>query len=251
MPRIRTVWRKRSGRWFDSAHLRRYEVCMGGVYLMLPSIDHMKPGDHYCGMYRSDEDWRAIIVDFIRGGIERNEKVMYLVNVTSIDQLKATLASAEIDVETLTDKGQLVIVTAKEAYLKDGQFDPDRMIALLADETDKALAEGYTALRATGEMTWALAGEPGSEKLVEYESRVNELFAQKKCYGLCQYDRRRFDSEMLLDLLHVHPNVLFGKEGFDNSKMYYVPPQAFFDRDRQSATLDTWIKNLALTGARV
>lgn len=218
---------------------------------MLPSIDRMKPGDHYCGMYRTDEDWRAIIVDFIRSGMARNEKIVYLVNVTTVDQLKTTLKTAGIDVDGLLDKGQLVILTAKEAYLKDGQFDPDRMIALLEEETDKAIAEGYTALRATGEMTWALAGEPGSERLVEYESRVNELFARKPCYGLCQYDRRRFDSEMLLDLLHVHPNVLFGKDGFDNRQMYYVPPQAFFDRDRQSATLDTWLQNLSQRGSTV
>jgi hypothetical protein len=136
-------------------------------------------------------------------------------------------------------------MTAKEAYLRDGQFDPDSMIQLLSDETDKALAEGYAALRATGEMTWALAGEPGSERLVEYEARVNELFARKPCYGLCQYDRRRFDADMLLDILHVHPKVLFGKEGLDNSQMYFVPPTAFMDRDRNSAMLDTWLRNLA------
>ena len=217
---------------------------------MLPSIERMQPGDHYCGVYRTDDDWRAIIVDFIRGGIERNEKIIYLVNMTSAEQLRGILADAGIAGDALIDKGQLVIVSAKDAYLKDGQFEPDKMIALLAEETEKALAEGYAALRATGEMTWALAGEPGSERLIEFESRVNALFAPHKCYGLCQYDRRRFDSEMLLDILHVHPNVLFGKEGYDNSQMYYVPPNAFLERDRQSATLDTWLKNLTIKGAR-
>lgn len=217
---------------------------------MLPSIERMQPGDHYCGVYRTDDDWRAIIVDFIKGGIARNEKIIYLVNLTSAEHLRRILADAGVAVDALIDKGQLMIVTAKEAYLKDGQFEPDKMIALLAEETDKAIAEGYTALRATGEMTWALAGEPGSERLIEYESRVNELFATHKCYGLCQYDRRRFDSEMLLDILHVHPNVLYGKDGYDNSQMYYVPPQAFLERDRQSATLDTWLKNLSLKGPR-
>jgi hypothetical protein len=208
----------------------------------------MKPGDHYCGIYRTDEDQRAIIIDFIRVGIERNEKMFYLVNLQTAEQLRATLASAGIEVDRLLDKGQLLILTAKEAYLKDGQFDPDRMIDLLGEETRKALAEGYSALRATGEMTWALAGEPGSERLIEYESRVNHFFATNKCYGLCQYDRRRFDAEMLLDILHTHPNVLFGREGFDNSRMYFVPPDAFLERDRQSATLDTWLKNLTVKG---
>ena len=216
---------------------------------MLPCIDRMQPGDHYCGIFRTDEDHRAIIADFIRAGVARNEKVLYILNVTTVDQLTATLSSVGIDVEGLLAKGQLVLVTAKETYLKDGQFDPDRMIKALGEETDKALAEGYSALRGTGEMTWALAGEPGSERLVEYEARVNEfLQTNKKFYGLCQYDRRRFDSEMLLDILHTHPNVVFGREGFDNSQMYYVPPAAFMERDRQSATLDSWLKNLSIKG---
>jgi hypothetical protein len=211
---------------------------------ILPAIARMKPGDHYCGMFRTDEEHRAIIVDFVREGVVRNEKMFYLVNLQTAEQLEATLTAAGIDVKGLVDKGQLVIMTAKEAYLRDGQFDPDSMIQLLSDETDKAIAEGYAALRATGEMTWALAGEPGSERLVEYEARVNELFARKPCYGLCQYDRRRFDSDMLLDILHAHPKVLYGKQGLDNSEMYFVPPDALLDRDRQSATLDTWLKNL-------
>lgn len=212
---------------------------------ILPAVARMQPGDHYCGMFRTDEEHRAIIVDFVRHGVERNEKMFYLVNLQTAEQLQTTLAAAGIPVRELLDKGQLVIMTAKDAYLRDGQFDPDRMIRLLSDETDKALAEGYSALRATGEMTWALAGEPGSERLVEYEARVNELFARKPCYGLCQYDRRRFDSDMLLDILHVHPKVLFGKEGLDNSQMYFVPPDAFMERDRSSAMLDTWLKNLS------
>jgi hypothetical protein len=216
---------------------------------VLPAIARMQPGDHYCGIYRTDEDQRAITIDFVRDGVARNEKMFYLVNVQSAEQLRTTLIEAGIEADRLIDAGQLVIMTAKEAYLRDGQFDPDRMIQLLQDETDKAIAEGYTALRATGEMTWSLAGEPGSERLVEYESRLNHFFTNSKCSAVCQYDRRQFDAEMLLDILHTHPNVLFGKEGFDNSQMYYVAPDVFMDRDRQSATLETWLKNLAVKGA--
>jgi hypothetical protein len=215
---------------------------------ILPSIARMHSGDHYCGIYRTDEDHRAIIVDYIRQGVAKHEKMFYIVNIHTATQLKVLLAGAGIDVNELVAKGQLVILTAKEAYLKEGQFDPDKMITLLGEETDRALAEGYAALRATGEMTWALAGEPGSERLVEYESRLNEFFPNKKCYAVCQYDRRRFDAEMLLDILHTHPKVLFGREGFDNSEMYFIPNKLFGSTDRQGAMLDTWLKNLSSRG---
>jgi hypothetical protein len=215
---------------------------------VLPSMARMDSGDHYCGIYRTDDDHRAIIVDYIREGVRKHEKMFYILNIQTAAQLKATLAAAAIDADALVTKGQLMILTAKEAYLRDGQFEPDRMIALLREETDKALDEGYAALRATGEMTWALAGEPGSERLVEYESMLNEFFPTSKCYAVCQYDRRRFDAEMLLDILHTHPKVLFGREGFDNREMYFVPNRAFVGGNRQDVVLDTWLKNLSRRG---
>jgi hypothetical protein len=209
------------------------------------SIANMKAGDHFCGIYRTDEDHRTLVMDFIRHGIERNEKIFYIVNLQTAAQLKATLASGGVDAESLVQKGQLIILTAKDAYLKEGEFDPDKMITLLRAETEKALEEGYLALRVTGEMTWALAGEPGSERLVEYESKLNRFFPNSKCYAMCQYDRRRFDSEILLEILQTHPKVLCGVEGFDNSRMYFVPPESFLGSDRQRAVLDRWLENLS------
>lgn len=212
---------------------------------VLPSIARMHAGDHYCGIYRTDEDHRRIIVDFVREGVARGEKMMYLVNIHTAAHLEKVLSDAGIDVPPLLASGQLTVLAAKDAYLTDGEFVPEKMIQLLRDATDAALAEGYPALRATGEMTWALAGDPGSERLVEYEALLNNFFPGSGCIAFCQYDRRRFDSEMLLDILHTHPKVLFGTDGYDNSDMYYVPPDAFLEADRQSAVLDQRLLNLS------
>lgn len=209
------------------------------------ALAQMQPGDHFCGIYRTDEDHRDLAAEFIRLGVERNEKIFYIVNVQTAAELKGILAAANVDAEQLIAKGQLVILTAKEAYLREGEFDPDKMVKLVRDETEKALAEGYAALRVTGEMTWALAGEPGSERLIEYEAKLNRFFPGTRCYAICQYDRRRFDSELLLDVVHNHPKVLVGKKAFDNTSMYFVPPEAFLSADRQSAMLDRYLTNLA------
>ena len=230
----------------DLSHSTGIQPGPGDGAGVLPSIACMRPGDHYCGIYRTDEDHRALVLDFIRQGCARNEKMLYIVNLQTAAQLRARLDVAKLDVDALLERRQLVILTAKEAYLQSGQFEPDQMIRLLCEETDKALAEGYAALRVTGEMTWALAGEPGSERLVEYESKLNDYFPGSECYALCQYDRRRFDADMLLDILHTHPKVLYGREGFDNSGMYFVPPSEFLTTDRQSAILDRWLDNLSL-----
>lgn len=213
---------------------------------ILHSLDRMAPGDHYCGIYRSDDDHRRIVIDFVRLGVQREERMIYLVNLQTAAQLKATLAAAGLDADGLVARGQLIILTAKDAYLKDGAFEPEKMIAMLRDETARALNDGYTALRVTGEMTWALAGEPGSERLVEYEAMLNDFFdAQPRSYGVCQYDQRRFDAELLLDVLHTHPKVLVGQHGFDNASMYFVPSEKFLTADRTGAVLETWLINLS------
>jgi hypothetical protein len=208
------------------------------------SISSMQPGDHACGFYSDDEDQRAVALEFVRGALERREKLLYIVNLTSAAELLRQLREGGVDADALVKSGQLVILTAKDAYLKGGEFDPDRMVAMLEAETSRALEEGWEGLRATAEMTWALAGEPGSERLIEYEAKVNRFLAGSRATALCQYDRRRFDSEVLLDVLHTHPKVLVDREQHDNENMYYVPPDAFFGADRRGAILDRWVDNL-------
>lgn len=216
----------------------------------LLALQHMRPGDHYCGIFKTDAEQRRLAIDFVRLGVERNDKMLYLVNLQTAVQLKSTLAAADIDADALIAKGQLVILTAKETYLKDGVFDPVRMIEVLKHETAQAIREGYSALRVTGEMTWALAGDPGSERLIEYEALLNRFYAQTpECYAICQYDQRRFDPDLLLDVLHTHPKVLIGTQGLDNSAMYFVPSDAFLGPNRQSAVLETWLSNLADSNA--
>lgn len=216
----------------------------------LPSAaPRLRHGDHSCGVYRTDEDHQALILDFVGQGVEENEKIFYIVNLLTAARLRSILEEGGIAVEPLMAKGQLVVLTAKQAYLRDGDFDPDRMIALLRSETEKALAEGYRGLRVTGEMNWALSGEAGSERLVEYEAKLNTFFPSSSCKALCQYDQRHFDAEALLDILHTHPRVLIGRQAHDNAQRYYVPPERFLSPDRQGAVLEQWLENLRRSDA--
>jgi signal transduction histidine kinase len=137
----------------------------------------------------------------------------------------------------------LVILSRDDAYTREGVFDPDGMIDLLRTETERSLAEGYSALRVTGEMTWALRGLPGSERLMEYENRLNEFFPGNQCLAICQYDRRCFDAAVLLEVLSAHPLAVIGTEVYDN--FYYVPPAEQLKGDTAAAMLRNWVEHLA------
>lgn len=91
-------------------------------------------------------------------------------------------------------------------------------------------------------MSWALRGLPGSEWLIEYESKLNRFFPRSKCLAICQYDSRKFEPSMLLNVLATHPVAVIGTELFDN--FYYVPPDEFLFGEPERATLDHWISSL-------
>ncbi|CAG0958692.1 partial Sporulation kinase E, partial [Anaerolineae bacterium] len=202
---------------------------------------NIKPGDHLCCLYESEEEHREIITPFLRQGLERGEKVIYIVDAHTADTVLGYLRDDGVDVEAYLARGQLSIVTRDDTYLREGVFDPDAMIAFLRSAMDSALAEGYPAIRASGEMTWALRGLPGSERLIEYEAKLNHFFPGSQFSALCQYDQRRFDPAILLDVIHTHPIVLIGAESYNN--FYFMPPDVFLG-NRPAARLQQWIQSL-------
>jgi DNA-binding response OmpR family regulator/signal transduction histidine kinase len=209
----------------------------------LRTIGNLGPGDHLCCLYETEEEHRAVLTPFLRQGLERGEKVLYIVDARTAETVLGYLRDDGLDPESYLASGQLTILTADDAYLKEGVFDPEGMIALLRVETEQALGEGYAALRVTGEMSWALRELPGSERLIEYEAKLNEFFPGSKCLAICQYDRRAFDPELLLDVLSTHPAAVVGAEVYDN--FYYMPPAEFLSHEPRAAQLRHWVENLA------
>ncbi len=116
------------------------------------------------------------------------------------------------------------------------------MIALLHLENTRAQAEGYTALRITGEMTWVLQSPPGAERLIEYESKVSHLFAETGAIAICQYNLNTFPPSLLRSVIETHPYVLIGEEVHKN--FYYIPPQKLHGAENDSMVVDHWLKNL-------
>ncbi len=207
------------------------------------SLERLKPHDHLCLIYESPEEWRAAVVPFIRIGLERGEKCMYVVDKRTADEVRRYLANSGVDVPAASGSGQLSILKENEAYTQGGTFDPDRMIALLIEETQRAVAEGYPALRITGEMTWVLRGTPGAERVLEYEAKLNrDLFPHHPCLALCQYDRWAFDPEIIKGVVMTHPILI--RKGQVHRNFYYIPPKEFLNAKRAEREVQHWLNSL-------
>jgi PAS domain S-box-containing protein len=206
--------------------------------------------DHLCLIYDTPEEQLAAVIPFIRIGLERGEKCLYIVDENTADNILAALHADGLDVDTAIGSGALVVVTRRDAYLKNGDFDPGWMMSFLKDAVHTAEAEGHTGLRITGEMTWALGGSDNTlDCLIDYECRLNNFFPTHKVLAICQYNRRRFRPETLLQVIHTHPLLVSGGMVCDNP--HYIPPEAF-DRKKYDAAsevqrlLDSIVENAEL-----
>lgn len=195
------------------------------------AIITLKPHDHLCLIYESREEQYAAVIPYIKTGLERNEKCLYIIDESSFEDVRSALQAAGVEVDQALRRGALLILTKQDTYLKDGAFNPDRMMAVLEKMVKDALAEGFNALRVTGEMTWVLGEKSSVDILMQYESMVNNFYANHQALAICQYNRQRFAAEIILDVIRTHPLVIYGSEVLRND--FFISP-AYFGKKRQT-----------------
>lgn len=196
------------------------------------SVADLRVGEHLCCLYETDEEHRAVLAPFLRQGLERGEKVLCVANSRMGESIRGFWREDSAALDSSLASGQFQIFTPSDS-------DPAAMLALLPTETPKALAQGYSALRLIGEMTWIRAEL--SARLLEFEAKLNEALTGTACLVFCLYDRHRFDPTLLLDALHTHPLVATGAQIVQNH--YYVSP-AIFLQNQPAARLQQWIQAL-------
>jgi hypothetical protein len=188
---------------------------------------------HVCALFHNrDEEYRALL-PFIKEGFDHGDQSLHLLDPDLCHDHCQRLRGAGIDVEAGEDSGQLQLQVWEQAYLRDGRFDQERMLELMAALVERP-AGGATVSRIVAHMEWALLDRPGSGDLVEYESRINTLLAGLPHVFVCVYDLTRFSGDIVVDIMRAHPVTIIG--GVVRENPFFVPPEEFLPelRDRQA-----------------
>lgn len=148
-----------------------------------------------------------MIVPFIAIGLDRGERCLYIAEDNSVALITAELEKGGVDVQQARASGALTIGTKHESYLRHGLFEPVQMIRDLLEEVKESLRLGYSAFRATGEMTWALSLPSALTQLASYETQLHAQ-CPSQFLGLCQYDERGFNEKTISDMIRIHPVVI-------------------------------------------
>lgn len=184
--------------------------------------DELPSTCHACFIYDDRAQRDAVVRGYLRAGLARGELVRYFTDETPPDVVESWLAGQARAVTT--EEPGVRIAPAESVYCPDGRFDARRMIGSMIPGYERARAAGFTGVRSTGEMTWALRGIAGSDRLMEYEALLNTVDYPFPHIGMCQYDARRFDGATLFHVLQVHPFIVTGDQVVWNP--YYLGADA-------------------------
>ncbi len=135
---------------------------------------------HVCAFFHSPDEEYRVLLPFIKEGIEWKQKGFHIVDPRQREDHLERLRKAGIDTEGTQKSGQLEVKRWEEAYLREGHFDQDAMLALIEEVLQSGPRQGFSLTRLVAHMEWALEDRPGVNDLVEYETRLNYVLPKYK-----------------------------------------------------------------------
>ena len=186
---------------------------------------------HVCAFFNSDDEEYRVLLPFIKDGFECGDKAIHVVNPDQQGDHLQRLAAIGIDPKVAQQSGQLELRSNTETYLRDGRFDKERMLEAFEQMASGKAEEGFPLSRICCRMDWAVEGRSNTEDLVEFESRVNDLWRRHDDAVICTYHLGKFRGDTVIDIMRTHPMIIIG--GILQKNPFFVPPEEFLREVRQ------------------
>lgn len=182
-------------------------------------------GVHVCQIYRDEQERQDSLLRFLLAGMQAGECARCISDRTSEGGLSDFLAAHGISLAAARASGAMGLAPARETYLGEGRFDPERTLGALCRYHEEAVRQGFPSARVIGEMSPDVLHAPGGSRLLEYEARVSILLREHPVTAVCQYDAGAFSGATLMDVLTVHPLMVVRGSVVHNP--FFIPPEQF------------------------
>jgi hypothetical protein len=186
---------------------------------------------HICAFFNSDDEEYRVLLPFIKNGFESGDKAVHVVNADQRHDHLQRLAAAGLDPTAAEQSGQLEVRINTEAYIREGRFDQDRMLAAFEQMASGNAKGGFPLSRICCRMDWAFEDRSYSDDLVEFESRVNDVWRRHHDAVICTYHLGKFGGDTVIDIMRTHPLIIIG--GLLQRNPFFVPPEEFLPEVRQ------------------
>jgi hypothetical protein len=191
-------------------------------------LDQMR---HVCAFFNNADEEYRVLLPFIRDGFLCGHRAIHVVNPDQHQDHLQRLAQAGIDPAAAQQSGQLELRINSDVYLPDGRFDQDRMIASFEQLASGNSTAEYPLSRICCRMDWAVKGQSHVDDVIEFESRVDDVWRRNEDAVICTYHLGQFRGDEVIDIMRTHPMVIIG--GILQQNPFYIPPHEFLREFRQ------------------
>jgi hypothetical protein len=103
---------------------------------------------------------------------------------------------------------------------------------------------GFPLSRIVCHMEWAAEGRSHVDDLIEFESRVNDVWRHHDDAVICTYNLAKFGGDTVVDIMRTHPMIIIG--GILQENPFFVPPEQFLLELRERKARQTKPPSTAL-----
>jgi hypothetical protein len=173
-------------------------------------IAGLEPGAHVCLPYVSPVDHESAVTAFVRGGLRRGERCLYIGPQTARDGIARRLQEEGIPVGRALEERALILLDLADVYGRRAAFDAAHQTKVLEALIDSARADGFNGFRGIEEPPEGMIDHVDPGELLRYEAAASEVLQAKQALALCSYDRRRTSAGTLVGVLRAHPLAILG-----------------------------------------
>jgi anti-sigma regulatory factor (Ser/Thr protein kinase) len=167
---------------------------------------------HHASIYGSDDEFLAMALPFISGGLAKGEPVLAATTSANLELLNEALGEQADQVDY-----------AETAYF--GRRPPQRVAAFHEYWLRHAAASAHGQVRILAEPVWAGRSRREVSEWRRMESGLNAVLAPANIWMICPYDTRVVDPAIAADALRTHPAAVSGQDVVPCDA--YTEPAAF------------------------
>jgi hypothetical protein len=173
----------------------------------LPGIKQIPFGVHMCHFYEGREDLATVLVPYFAAGLRSRERCIWIAaEPLDAAEAKRALRRAGVDVDAALESGALTVRDFAEWYGEGERLKGTAVVDYWLGEEERALADGYSGLRITGNVTFLTSDT--WPVFMEYEEVVNRAFERRRIVTLCTYPFAACGATEVLDVVHRHSCTL-------------------------------------------
>ncbi|HUQ56112.1 anti-sigma factor RsbA family regulatory protein [Lentzea sp.] len=144
---------------------------------------------HETAFYGSDDDFLALVVPFLEGGLRAGEAVLVACTERNTGLLRGALGE------------DVMYLPGADQYAR-----PSDSIATYRDLFREHTEAGARQMRVVGDVPHSGTGASW-DWWARYEAAANQAYAEFPVWGLCPYDTRTTPADVLADVVRTHPNI--------------------------------------------